>query len=185
MIPWLLQTMNDNAEPEYITIGMIVSLWGLQGHVKVIVETDFPQRFASTSRIYIDRQETVIDEAAWHKGNAIIKLQGVGTEQDAEPMVGHVIEIHRSQLFSLEDDEYFHFQLIGLNVITTEGDAIGTITEILSMASADVYVIKGNNGEILVPATDEIIKSINLEQGLMVIEPMDGLLDLNEKKTKK
>ena len=177
--------MKSNAEPEYITIGMIVSHWGLQGHVKVTVETDFPQRFSSSSKVYIDNRPVVIDEATWHKGNVIVKLQGVDTEEDADELVGHIIEVHHSQLFSLENDVYFHFQLIDLDVITSNGDAIGKISEILSVASADVYVIKGESSEILIPAIDEIIKLIDLKKGIMVIEPIAGLLDLNEKKTKK
>lgn len=177
--------MRSNTEPEFITIGTIVSAWGLQGHIKVIVETDFPERFSSSSRVYIDRQIMVIDGAAWHKGQVIIKLHGVDTEEDADELVGHVIEVHHSQLFNLENDVYFYFQLIGLEVITRGGDAIGRISEILSVASADVYVINGKGGEILIPATDEIIQSIDLDKGVMVIEPMAGLLDLNEKKTKK
>lgn len=177
--------MSSNIEPEYIIIGTIVSPWGLQGHVKVNVETDFPQRFSSSSQVYIDKQAMIIDEAAWHKGQAIIKLHGVDTEDEVDRLVGSVIEVHHSQLFSLKKDEYFHFQLLDLEVTTINGDVIGNIKEILSMASTDVYVIKGEGGEILIPATDEIIKSVNLDNGTMVIEPMDGLLDLNEKKTKK
>ena len=176
--------MSSNTEPEYITIGTIISPWGLQGHIKVNVETDFPQRFSPSSQVYIDRKAMVINEVAWHKGKAIIKLPGVDTEEEAHNLTGHVIEIHHSQLFSLKEDEYFYFQLIDLKVCTTSGDVIGKITEILSMASADVYVIKGDSGEILIPATDEIIHSVDLNKGIMVIEPMDGLLDLNRKKTK-
>lgn len=177
--------MRSNTEPEYITIGTIVSPWGLQGHLKVNVETDFPQRFSSSSQVYLNRQSAVIDEVTWHKGKVIIKLQGVDTEEEADKLVGRVFEVHRSQLFNLDDGEYFHFQLIDLKVVTTGGDEIGHIIEILNLASADVYVIKGESDEILIPATDEIIKSIDLDKGIMVIEPMNGLLGLNEKKKKK
>jgi 16S rRNA processing protein RimM len=176
--------MSSNTEPEYITIGTIAASRGLQGHIKVNVETDFPQRFSTSSKVYIDKQVMIIDGSSWHKGQATIKLQGVDTEEEAERLIGRTIEIHHSQLFNLEEDVYFHFQLVGLDVITTGGDTIGTITDILSMASADIYVIKGMNGEILIPATDEVIKSVNLDKRTMVIEPMDGLLSLNEKKRK-
>ena len=176
--------MRSNSEPEYVIIGTIVSPWGLEGHVKVNVETDFPQRFSSSSQVYIDRQSVIIDEASWHKGNAFVKLRGVDTEEDADALKGRVIEVHRSQLFNLQDGQYFHFQLIDLEVVTSDGDVIGKISEILSMASADIYVIKGESDDILIPAIDEIIKYVDLDKGIMVIEPIDGLLDLNEKKTK-
>ncbi|UCD09285.1 MAG: 16S rRNA processing protein RimM [Dehalococcoidales bacterium] len=177
--------MKNNTEPEYITIGMIVSPWGLQGHIKVTVETDFPQRFNDSSQVYIDNRPIVIEDATWHKGQVILKLHGVDTEDEANELIGHVIEIHHSQLHNLEDGEYFHFQLIDLEVVTGDGDVVGKISEILSIASADVYVIRGESGEIMIPATDEVIKSIDLEKGIMVIEPMSGLLDLNRKKTKR
>ena len=177
--------MISNTEPEFITIGSIVSPWGLRGHVKVAVETDFPQRFSSSSHVYINRQITVIDEATLHKGHIIIKLHGVDSEEEADELVGHVIEVHRSQLFDLKDGEYFHFQLIDLKVITSDGDVIGKISDILSLASADVYVINGKSGDILIPATDEVIKSIDINKGIMIIEPIAGLLELNEKKTNK
>jgi len=177
--------MTSNSEPEFITIGSIVSPWGLHGHVKVTVETDFPQRFSSFSQVYIDGHITVIDEATRHKGHVIIKLHGVDSEEEAVELAGRVIEVHRSQLFSLRDGEYFHFQLIDLKVITSDGDVIGKISDILSIASADVYVINGKSGDILIPATDEVIKSIDINKGTMIIEPIAGLLELNEKKTKK
>ena len=177
--------MRSNTEPEFITIGTIVSSWSLHGHVKVSVETDFPQRFSSASQVYVDNQPMIIDEANWHKGNVIVKFRGVDSEEEADELSGHIIEVHRSQLFSLKDGEYFHFQLFDLQVITSDGDVIGKISEILSIASADVYVVNGKSGDILIPATDEVIKSIDINKGTMIIEPIAGLLELNEKKTKK
>ncbi len=174
--------MNKNTEPEYLTIGTIVSSWGLQGHVKVTVETDFPERFSISSRIYVDSQAMIIDEATLKKGQAVIKLHGVNTRAEADELIGCVVEVHHSQLFSLEEGKYYYFQLIDLEVHTTSGDVLGKITEILGMASADIYVIKGESNEILFPATDEFIKSIDLERGIMIIEPIGGLLELNEKK---
>lgn len=175
--------MENNTVPEYITIGTIVSPWGLQGHVKVAVETDFPQRFSSSSLVYVNNRPVIIDEAIWRKGNVVVKLNGVDTVEEVERLIGNAIEIHHSQLFSLEDGKYFHFQLIGLDVATTNGDVVGKISEILSMSSADVYVIDSEGGEILIPATEEIVQSIDLDKRIMIIEPMDGLLDLNRKKT--
>ncbi len=174
----------SNKEPEYIVIGTILSPWGLQGHMKVDVETDFPERFSPSSKVFIDKQPVIINEVAWHKGKAIIKLEGLDTGEEVDALVGRVIEVHYSQLYSLEDGEYYHFQLVGLEVKTTGGEVLGNIDKVLSMASADIYVIKGRNGDILIPATDEFVKSIDLAEGVLVIELMDGLLDLNRKKTR-
>ena len=111
-----------------------------------------------------------------------VNIQGID-EETGQPIISDTSVTGRT---SLSDTKPGTLQsLIGLEVITSVGDTIGKISEILSIASADVYVINGNGGEILIPATDEIIKSIDLDKGVMVIEPMAGLLDLNEKKRKK
>jgi 16S rRNA processing protein RimM len=83
----------------------------------------------------------------------------------------------------LPEGRYYHFQLIGLEVRTTGDESIGRITEVLSMASADIYVVNGKDGEILIPATDEVIKSVEPDKGYVIIEPLKGLLDLNRKKS--
>lgn len=173
-----------NQEPEYIIIGTVLSPWGVKGQFKVDVETDFPDRFSPSARIYIGRKPAVIETVNWHKGRAIIKVESVNDEKEARKLNKKLIEIHHSQLFTLPEGQYYHFQLAGLEVRTTEGEILGRIKEVLSMASADVYVITGKTGEILVPATDEIVKSIDLNKRCVVIEPVDGLLDLNRKKVK-
>jgi 16S rRNA processing protein RimM len=171
-----------NPQPEYIIIGTIVSPWGLNGQLKVEVETDFPQRFSRSSQVYIDRKPVIINDVKWHKGNAIIKLEGLDGEEAAEKLSGQVLEIHRSQLYDLPEGKYYHFQLIGLKVKTTGGEILGEVSEILSTPSADIYVIEGQNGEILIPAIADVVKSVDPDRGFLVIEPVPGLLDLNEKK---
>ena len=162
--------------PVYITIGRILSPWGREGKLKVAVETDFPQRFTSSSKVYINQQPATIDSAWWHKGSAIIKLDSIDSVEDAEKLRGQLVEIHHSQLQPLPEGQYYHFQLIGLEVHTTQGQLLGKITEILTMASNDVYIVNGARGEILVPAIDDVVKLIDTDKGYLVIEPIKGLL---------
>ncbi len=175
--------MKDNQE-EFIIIGIIASPWGLEGHIQIDVETDFPQRFDVGSTVYVGREPRVIDSVVWHKGRAVIKLGGLDTEEDTDKLSGTFVEIHRDQLFELREGEYYHFQLIGMNVRTTSGETIGELTDILRMSGADIYVVKGENGEILLPATDDVVKSVDTGNGILTIEAVEGLLELNEKKKK-
>ncbi len=168
---------------EFITIGRILASWGDKGKLKVEVTTDFPQRFAPSSKVYINQQPTVIDSTEWHKGKAIIKLNGIDSIEDAEKLRGQLIEIHHTQLHPLPEGRYYHFQLIGLEVWTTQGELLGNITEILSAPSNDTYVVSGAEGEILIPAIEDVIKSIDLNKGCLLIEPTEGLLNLNKKVT--
>ncbi|MFC2069619.1 ribosome maturation factor RimM [Chloroflexota bacterium] len=152
--------------------------------MKVMISTDFPQRFTPSSKVYLHRQPATIESVEWRKGQAIVKLDVVDSIEKADKLQGELIEIHRSQLQSLPEGQYYHFQLIGLEIRTTQEELLGEITEIITMSSNDTYVVKGSRGEILIPAIEDVIKSIDLDKGCIVIEPMKGLLSLNEKTAK-
>ena len=85
----------------------------------------------------------------------------------------------------LPEREYDHAQIIGLQVITTQGELIGTISDIITGQSNDNYVVRGNKGEILIPAIEDVVQSIDLDEGSITIEAIAGLLELNEKKPPK
>jgi len=170
-----------SSKPGFIIIGQILAPWGASGKLKVEVITDFPQRFAPSSKIYINRQPMSIDSTEWHKGKAIIKLNTINSIEDAQRLQGQPIEIHHSQLQPLPEGQYYHFQLIGLEVWTTQGELLGNITEILTAESNDNYVVRGAESKILIPAIEDVVKSIDLNKGHIVIEPIEGLLNLNKK----
>jgi len=170
-------------ELEFITIGRILTPQGVKGKLKVKIETDFPQRFTPGSKVYINRQPMTIDSAEWHRGKLVIKLNTIDSIEDAQELRGKAIEIHRSQVHPLPEGQYYHFQLIGLEVWTTEGELLGNITEILTTESNDNYVVRSTKGEILIPAIEDVVKSIDLDKGCVIIESIAGLLSLNQKKT--
>ena len=165
-----------SSAPEFITIGKIIAPWGIKGKLKVEVVTDFPQRFAPSSKIYINRQPMTINSTEWHKGKAIIKLNTIDSIEDAQRLRGQPVEIHHSQVYPLPEGQYYHFQLIGLEVWTTQGELLGNVTEILTAESNDNYVVRGAKGEVLIPAIEDVIKSIDLDKRCMVIEAIEGLL---------
>jgi len=113
---------------EFITIGQVVAPWGIKGKLKVAVITDFPQRFVPHSQIYVNRQPMTIVSTEWHKGRAIIKLDTIDSIEQAEKLRGQAVEIPRSQIQPLPEGQYYHFQLIGLEVWTSQGELLGNIT---------------------------------------------------------
>ena len=173
----------ESTYPEFIQIGEILSPLGTKGQLKVRVITDFPERFSASSKVYINRQPMTINSAVWQKDRVIIQLSGINSFEDAQNLQGRLIEIHHSQLKPLPDGQYYHFQLIGLEVWTAEGKLLGKISQILTISSNDVYVVKGGEDEILIPAVDDVVKSVDLEQGHVVIEDIEGLLNLNKRKS--
>ncbi len=169
------------SELEFITVGRILAPWGIKGKLKLEAATDFPERFSPRSIIYIKRQPMTIDSAEWHKGKVIIKLNTIDSIEAAQQLRNQIVEIPYSQLYTLPEGQYYHFQLIGLEVWTSGGELLGNITDILTANSNDNYVVSGAKGEILIPAIDDVVKSIDLGKGYLVIEAIEGLLNLNQK----
>ena len=91
------------------------------------------------------------------------------------------MEIEHSQSYSLPEGQYYHHQIIGLKVRTTQGELVGVITDILTGKSNDNYIVQGTRGEVLIPAIEDVVKSVDLDQGCLTIEAINGLLSLNRK----
>lgn len=168
---------------EFITIGRILAPWGFKGKLKVKIETDFPQRFTPGAKVYIDREPMSIDGGEWHSGKLVVKLNTIDRREDAQKLRNKTVEIHRNQVHSLPEGQYYYFQLIGLEVWTTQGEFLGNISEILATESNDNYVVRGTEGEILIPAIEDVVKSIDLDKRCLFIEPIAGLLSLNQRAT--
>ena len=173
----------EPSEQEFVTIGEILTPHGIKGKLRVKVLTDFPQRFAPSATIYINRQPMTISSTVKRKDNLIVKLDTIDTIADAERLKGLSIEIEKSQSYPLPEGQFYHFQLIGLEVWTTHGELLGTISEVLASSSNDIYVIVKAGKEILIPAIEDVVKSIDLDNGRVIIKSIDGLLNLNQKTT--
>ena len=166
---------------EFIAIGQVLAPRGVQGKIEVSLETDFPQRFNPHSKVYINRQPMTIESTEWYKGKPVIKLTDINSIKGAEKLRGQLVEIRRSQAHRLPEGKYYYYQIVGLKVRTTQGELLGSITKILSGASNDNYIVNGAKGEIIIPAIEDVVKSVDLNKGCMTIEAMDGLLSLNQK----
>ena len=95
------------------------------------------------------------------------------------------MDINPGQHNTLPEGQFYHDQIIGLQVKTTNGQVLGKVTDIITGQSNDNFVVQGDTGEILIPAIEDVIMSIDPLAGLITIEAIDGLLDLNIKKPPK
>lgn len=110
----------------------------------------------------------------------IIKLKGVDTLDRAEDFRGRLIWVREKDLQPLDEGRYYFFQLEGCAVVTEDGCFIGVVEDILFIRENDLLVIEKEDRKILVPFTDSICASIDLKKKEIVIDPPDGLLDLND-----
>lgn len=167
---------------DLITIGRIVKVWGLKGEVKVLPLTHDPKRFERLPSVFIvspegKEQKRRIRVIRYSKGGIILTIVGINTVGEASGLLSHLIKISEKDLDPLPEGEYYIFQLIGMQVSTDEGRDIGTIADIFSTGSNDVYVVRKGKKEYLIPAIKEVVKEIDIKGRRMVIHPIKGLLD--------
>lgn len=161
--------------PHYVGVGRVVRAWGTKGEVKVESLTDFPDRFASGKTLYIRGNPYIIERSRPHGTSFLVKLITIDDPLAAEHLRGALLEIPVEEVRRLPAGEHYWFQVIGLEVVDTNNEPVGRVEDILPTGSNDVYVVRGHRGEILIPATDEVVKAIDLEKGRMIIYFMDGL----------
>ena len=164
-----------------VRIGKIVNTHGNRGEVKVYPLTDFPERYQSLEEVFLmtssKPESLLIEKVRFHKGCIIVKLKGYNSISEAETLKGIEIAIPEKGVWPLGVDEYYHFQIIGLNVYTDEELYLGEVKEIFPTGSNDVYTVKKGRKEYLIPAIKEVIKEVDLERKRITIHPMEGLLD--------
>ena len=163
-------------DSQFIAVGRVVAPWGARGEIKAEVLTDFPERFSPKQTLYVNQGKLTIEKCRWHRGRVILKLSGINSMEDAEKLRGLFLEIPQSQLHPLPESEYYQFQLVGLEVWTREGEFIGHVARILPTGSNDVFVVPTEDGELLIPAIEDIVKSVDLEAGRIDIKLIEGLL---------
>lgn len=163
-------------DPQFIPIARVVAPWGVRGEVKVEPMTDFSDRFACGETMYL-RGSPITIESSKQRGNTLIlKLVTIDNRNQAEELRNLFLEIPHSQLHILPEGEYYRFQLIGLKVLSSEGKSLGCVSDVIETGSNDVYEISSDDETFLIPATDEVIKSIDIVKGCMVVELIKGLL---------
>jgi 16S rRNA processing protein RimM len=105
----------------------------------------------------------------------ILRLKGIEKIEEAGPLIGKEILIEKEALLNLGEGEYYWMDILGMKVETEGGKGIGKVREILRTGANDVYVVEGKRGEIFLPATEEVIRSIDLKSGVIKVVRMEGL----------
>lgn len=164
---------------EYLEAGKIVTTHGIKGEIKIMPYTDTPELLCEFDRLFTGKNhdEIYIEKSRVFKNMVIAKIKGVNTPEEAEKLRSNILYIHRDDL-ELDEDTYFIQDLIGVEVKDAdEGTVYGKITDVLQTGANDVYVIKGDGREYLVPAIPEVIILTDIENDLMLIRPLEGLFD--------
>lgn len=165
---------------EYISIGQIVNTHGIRGEVKVYPLTDDIKRFDKVDRIYVEEGNELIalDVASvkYMKNMVIIKFKTINDVNSAEKLRNKYIKVHRKDTVKLPKDAYLICDLIGLTVMTESGEILGKVKDVFQTGSNDVFVVKSEEREILIPGLKSIFKKIDLEAEEIIVELPEGLI---------
>jgi 16S rRNA processing protein RimM len=167
-------------QKDLVPVGRIVDTHGVGGTIKI-------QSYAQSLEIFKpgtvlltigpeDRKISYkIDTIKPHSRGALLTFSEISSREQAKTLIGSELYIESGSFPKLEDNAYYWFELIGLNVYTSEERYIGRLESIIETGANDVYVVKKNNKEVLIPALKSVVRSIDIDQQIMRVELPGGL----------
>ncbi len=164
-------------EENLFVIGEIIAKWGVKGEVKINVITDFPKRFKKGGTFLIDGTRYTIEWAKTLNNAMVLKIEGIDTPEDAEKYKGKKLFITEAELHKLPKGKYYRHQIIGLKVVSQNGEPVGEVTEIIETPANKVYVVSSGDREALVPDKGDFVKNIDIDAKTMTIEVVPGMFN--------
>lgn len=165
-----------------LKVGVISSTHGLKGEVKVFPTTDDVKRFRQLKEVLLDAGDEKpvlqIEQVKFFKQFVILKFKGIDDIEDVQKYKGKDLLVTRENAVELKKDEYFIADLIGVSVISDDNSLRGILKGVIQTGANDVYVIDLEDGrQLLLPAIKECVLMVDLDENIMKIHVLDGLLD--------
>ncbi len=162
-----------------LMVGKIGRAHGIRGDVTIEVRTDEPERrFAAGTTFDTARGELTLEASRWHGQRLLATFRGVTDRSAAEALRGTelLVDIPVGERPD-NPEEFYDHQLIGLAAVTDDGEAVGEVSEVLHLPAQEVLVVRRNGAEVLIPFVSEIVPTVDLDAGRLVVIPPSGLLD--------
>ncbi|WP_017727285.1 ribosome maturation factor RimM [Halalkalibacterium ligniniphilum] len=170
---------------KWFKVGKIVNTHGVRGEVRVISTTDFPEeRYAVGTTLYLEspnqeKRPLVVSGHRQHKSFDLLRFEGLDSINEVEGFKGCLLMVPEEELQDLEEGEFYYYEIIGCTVQTDDGRELGKVKEILAPGANDVWVVQRKEGgkDILIPYIDEVVVDINVENKIITIHAIEGLLE--------
>jgi len=164
-----------------VRVGMIVNTQGLRGEVRVYPLTDYKERFEELDHVYLENESNDrlnIEKVKYRKNLVILKFKNYDSINDVEKFKDLYLYIKEDDLRKLPKDTYYIIDLIGSMVYDSEDNLLGELIDVIQNTAQDIYVInlEKENKEILIPAVKEFIKYIDIENKIIKVNLIEGML---------
>ncbi|MCC7229703.1 MAG: 16S rRNA processing protein RimM [Fimbriimonadaceae bacterium] len=159
---------------DLLRVGQIVSTHGRKGQVKVMLLTDFEDRLAKGKRLRLKEDWVTVESVGHHKERLILKLSGVETVDEAKLLQWEYLSVRGDEEPEMDEDEFLVSDLEGMTVRTVDGVELGVVDEVAAYPAQDILVI----GELMIPLAKQFVKDIDLENEVITVELLEGMLDL-------
>jgi 16S rRNA processing protein RimM len=166
-------------EPVFLAVGKLGRPHGVRGEIFLHVLTDFPERLKPGVMVFLgpDYRQIEIKSLRWHRDALLLSLAGYHTSEAVAALTNQYLFVRAEDRPPLPEGEYYHHQLIGMQVLDEDGQLLGTLSQILETGANDVYVVLPSQGpEILLPAIEDVILEIDLSQRQMLVRLLPGML---------
>ena len=168
---------NSPLEPvDTVIVARVNGPHGRDGSLSVELLSDIPGRFDVGRELLLDGNPHPIREARQTgPSTALLRLEGINNRGKASGLTGKYLSALPDAELTLEEGEFFHYQLIGMQVRTEDGELLGELQEILETGSNDVYIVRGESGEVLIPAIAHVVLDVDVSAGAMLVRLPEGL----------
>ena len=168
---------NQRSEPDFLRIGRVSRPHGMRGELSIQVSVSKPPLLNDVEQVYIGsaRVPYKISAAHTHRKRLLLRLANVEDRESAEVLRGQDVSISVADAEPLKPDEYYIRELIGLQIVTEEGEALGTLKDVLETGANDVYVVTQDEDDWLLPAIKDVVRAIDLERNEMIVHLLSGL----------
>ena len=162
---------------DWIPVGRVTRTHGLKGELKFYPFEQNGITVRSGQGICLGEMQLKIESVRGIKSPFILKLDGINSIEDTKSLVGQEVRVARKDFEPLPEGEFYRFEIEGLKVFDDTGKYYGVVEEIVETGSNDVYVVRGEGKEWLIPMIDSVVHTIDLEQGKLIFHCVEGLFE--------
>jgi 16S rRNA processing protein RimM len=172
------ETSGARQPPRFLAVGRVVRPHGVRGALRVVALSDLIHSLTPSTKVYLgpDHESAIVRDFRSHGKDFLLFLERCEDRSSAEHWRDKVVHIRFEEAQALPEGIFYHWQILGLQVITQQGEILGEVTKILETGANDVYVVRDESGvELLLPAIESVILDVDLDKSCMTVNLLPGL----------